>query len=579
MALIVVSITIIIIIQSIFIYTFYTINQSNYSGFLEDTILQLKDNFISIENRIMHIADVISYNQNTFSLANETDLSQKISLRNSLNIMIDSIKTSNSSISGIMLTDLNMIVIGDVTQENLYIKSYLMQMYKSGELEGEDTRHMSLYNPFEKKYQYFSLTPSFHIKDSNYRLFTIIFYDIDSWESLMTNIEWSEGYIVLVDEMGHILGSSKNIDKNIQLVNDLPTDMSFAFHKENGLHITNRAYYYKTAMQPINWMIIGAVPKSAIINDISNIIYSSIILVLVVSILLFIQGLYINHNIASPIIQMAKFMSNIQESKDISSKLVIKNRNEIGMLADDINIMLTRINLITKDIIETQQKLYKAQIAQQQAEISAFESQVNPHFLYNTLDCIHGIAYAKRVPEIARMARSMAYIFRYSIKGSDYVKVKDEINCIKEYMNIIQIRYDNRFLESYDISPDALETMIPKMILQPLVENAVFHGLEQRTDGGTLSVKGWIDEDDYLHFEVMDNGIGIEEQTLSQIKSLLESSQLLFTSDRKETRGNIGILNINCRIRLLYGDNSGLNIESVRNQFTKVSLFIPNKSR
>ena len=579
MLLIVVSIAIIIISQFIFIYAFSIINQKNYSGFLEDTIMQLKDNFINLQNRLMHIADVISYNQNTFLLANENNLSEKISLSNSVYLMIESIKTSNSNIAGIMLTDLDMVVIGDATKENLYVKSHLKRLYEAGELEGEDTKHMSVYNPIDGKYQYFSLTPSFHIKGRDHRLFTVIFYDIDSWKSLMINIEWNEGYIILADEKGNILGSGKNVDKKIDLIRDLPFDMDFIMHKKNGLHSKNNAFYYKTSIDSTKWMIIGMVPKSSILNDILNLVYSSIVLVFIVAILLIILGLYINHNIAFPITQMTNFMKNISGSKDISSKLVIKNSNEIGMLANDINMMLIKINAITKNMIEAQQKLYEAQIAQQQAEISAFESQVNPHFLYNTLDCIHGISYARGVPEIAQMVRSMAHIFRYSIKEPNFVKVRDEIYCIKEYMNIIQIRFDNRFTVNYEISIEALEAIIPKMVLQPLIENAILHGLEPKTEGGELSIKGWLDENEYLHFEVMDNGIGMEEQTLSHIKSLLESGKQLFASEKKDVRGNIGILNINSRIRLLYGDDSGLDIESSKNQFTKVSLLIPARRR
>lgn len=574
--LITISIAIIIIIQFVFICMFFTINQSNYSAFLENTIVQLDDSLQSFNNRLEDVAKIISFNQNTFSYVNNGYLSEKVKLSENLNLMIESIKASNSNVLAILLTNFDMVDIGDVSSQSLYVKSQLKIMYENGELYGEETRHMTLYNPTDEVFCYISITPSFYMNDGTQRLFTVIFYSTNSWKSSMYNIGWNEGStIVLLDTVGNILGRSRNADRSIETVKNLSYNMYTLMDAEDGLHPTRNAFYYKHTIDHLNWMIIGTVPKSVIKKDLSSLVYSSIIMLLIITVILIIQGWFMNHNITSPITQMTNFMDGINSNTDISQKLVVKNDNEIGRLANEINSMLIRINQMTNEMIEAKQQVYEAKMVQQESEIAAFQSQVNPHFLYNTLDCIQGISYSRGVPEIAQMVRSMAYIFRYSIKESYFVKVKDEISCIIEYMKIIQIRYSNRFTINYDVSPEVLDILIPKMILQPLVENAVFHGLEQITEGGMLSIKGRIEVSGCLVFEIEDNGAGIDDSTLSRIKLVLVSSTRSLGSDENETIRNIGLININRRIRILYGDECCLEVESTQGKYTKVTLSLP----
>jgi two-component system sensor histidine kinase YesM len=469
--LISISLSIVMITQFVLIYTFYMINQSNYTTFLKNIIFQLGDNVRSFEKRLNDTATVISFNQNTFLYANESRLSEKVRLANTLYLMFESIKASNSNVSAILLTDLDMISVGDVTEQTLHIKSELKRLFENGELDSEETRHMVLYAPKCNTYHYFCVTPSFYMHDGDgmQRLFTIIFYKIDSWKTSMSHIGWNEDYsAILLDTVGNVLGKGGSADASVRTIEDLPDDVRHIMKLEDGLYNTEKASYYKQTIYPLNWMIIGIVPQKVIRGDFSSLIHFSKTTVLMITILLILLGWYINRNITSPIAQITEYINQITSNKDICHKLAVKNNNEIGMIANEIDAMLVRINQITNEKIETQQQLYEAQMTQQRAQILAFQSQVNPHFLYNTLDCIHGMSYSLGVPEIAQMVRSLAHIFRYSIKELNYVKAKDELNCIMEYVEIIQIRYDNRFTINYNISPKVLDATIPKMILQPL---------------------------------------------------------------------------------------------------------------
>ena len=197
-------------------------------------------------------------------------------------------------------------------------------------------------------------------------------------------------------------------------------------------------------------------------------------------------------------------------------------------------------------------------------------NQINPHFLYNTFDCIRGMALYKGEEEIAQITMALSKVFRFAVKGDNIVTVKEEMDYIREYATIIDYRFMGKIEVDYDIDEDLYQHHVIKLMLQPIVENAVFHGLEQKVDGGTVevSVQKW--GDDRMRICVEDDGCGMSKERLEEIRSNLDK--------KMNTRG-IGMSNIYQRLLLFYGEDIYFDIDSKEGKGTKVTIIIPEEIR
>ena len=189
-------------------------------------------------------------------------------------------------------------------------------------------------------------------------------------------------------------------------------------------------------------------------------------------------------------------------------RISLQGYMEISIMASELNSMLDEIDHLTQRLLETNTRLYGIELEKKKSELAFLRSQINPHFLYNTLEAITGIAVVEGQNKIKTMTRSLSSIFRYSIKGGDVVPLRDEVKMIESYLQIQQIRFADRFSVHYEISEKALAFVIPKMILQPLVENAIYHGFEPTLKPGELWIKGFVDEQGALIVTVEDDGTG-----------------------------------------------------------------------
>ena len=228
--------------------------------------------------------------------------------------------------------------------------------------------------------------------------------------------------------------------------------------------------------------------------------------------------------------------------------------------------MLSDIDSLNRKIFETATDLYEMKVQKQEAELSWLRSQIDPHFLYNTLEVFRKKALEKNAPEIAQMAVDMGNIFRYSIKGEALVPLRDEISMIKAYMRIQKTRFDGKIDVFYFLPNDTLDVPVMKMLLQPVVENAVFHGLEPKDGKGSLYIGARIEGEDLI-LTVKDDGIGIEAGKLEELEKVLEEGRKL--------GGHIGIINTQMRIRLQYGKQYGIRLESREGDGTTVTIAVP----
>ena len=235
---------------------------------------------------------------------------------------------------------------------------------------------------------------------------------------------------------------------------------------------------------------------------------------------------------------------------------------------------MDEIDNLTFRLLNTSTRLYETELGKKQSELDYLKSQINPHFLYNTFESMKGCAIEEGAPKTMSMAKALGQIFRYSIKGADIVTVMEELKIIKSYVHIQQIRFGERLQVNYNFTEEVLECKMPKMILQPLVENAIFHGLEPKFGTGRLQISGKIDEQGDLFIWIGDDGMGMKAETLEDIrKQMAQASEI--RGARIDEKSGIGFVNVNNRIKLIYGYEYALEINSVLNVGTEVTLKIP----
>ena len=322
-----------------------------------------------------------------------------------------------------------------------------------------------------------------------------------------------------------------------------------------------------------NWKIIFMIPFKDLIKDMIPIMNIGIIIAFFTILFLVIIGYILGNSIYKPIYEIVSDIERIGR-EDQTYRIQVKVENEIGIISDRINKMLERIETMAKKIMFDQDLLYKYRIAVKQAELSALQGQINPHFLYNTLECIRSIALSNRIMEIVNICVSMAKIFRYCIKESEIVTLRDELECVKDYFNIISIRYMGKIHIDVSVDSNILDLRINKMVLQPIVENAVYHGLETLKRDGYIVVKGYRDSSCFVVLEINDNGKGIGEEELNKLNCRLNAPWDIVDYNISDSR-SIGLLNISQRLKITFGEKCEIHVSSSLNEGTKVKIVLP----
>ncbi len=360
-----------------------------------------------------------------------------------------------------------------------------------------------------------------------------------------------------------------NIDTNNTEVADI---ISSAKSNCNINYLETDRYKLKsTEVEGLRGKILTIVDKNLLLKPVKRaILFSSIILLIAIT-LLILMYYFASRNIAMPINDIITFLQNMRKDNinKLGKRIPVAGNKDIRLFSLEFNNMLDEINTLTYKLIDKNSRLYEMEIAKKQSEIALLRSQINPHFLYNTLEAIRSIAVIRDVPEIKDISRSLARIMRYSIKGYENVTLAEEFGIIKDYIQIQNIRFDNKFLTEFNIEPEALACTIPKMTLQPIVENAISHGLELTPGVGHLLLHAYIENKNTLIVRVVDDGVGIDEEALASITEKLESEDYSFYFDQHT---GIGLVNVNSRIKLTQGKNYGVKVKSEKDKGTEVII-------
>jgi len=273
----------------------------------------------------------------------------------------------------------------------------------------------------------------------------------------------------------------------------------------------------------------------------------------------------LSRSIYTPIKKLHDVTTTITKN-DLEALMSSDNVDEITELGMSFNIMIGKIKELLDSKIKEQENLKKA-------ELRALQAQINPHFLYNTLDTIIWMAESRKTDQVVTIVSALSSFFRISLsKGMDWITINEEVERIRSYLTIQKMRYRDILDFKIEVDQDVAENTILKLILQPLVENALYHGIKNKRQGGTISVRARRNGEAEVLLEVEDDGIGFTPEKLAQLRAELDDD----SGDIKMESG-YGIGNVNNRIRLYYGKQYGLSVQSEYATGTCVTLVIPAK--
>jgi two-component system sensor histidine kinase YesM len=289
---------------------------------------------------------------------------------------------------------------------------------------------------------------------------------------------------------------------------------------------------------------------------------------------------YLSRSISRPIAQLISFM-NRAESGDLLARYIGERRDEIGMLGRSFNRMLVQINRLIS-LTERQER------QKREAELRSLQAHIRPHFLYNTLDTIQWMARSQGAAGAAEVAGALARLFRIGLSGgNDRIPLKEEFEHLESYLKIQKVRYRDKLNYTIRMNGDLGRYTVLKVILQPLVENAIYHGIKERRGPGTIEVTADL-EDGRLLLRVRDDGVGMEPERLADIRRALDmvgrepapadlsaDAETAATDESDGKKRGYGLINVHERLRLTFGEGYGLAVESWRGEGTTVTIVHP----
>jgi len=361
--------------------------------------------------------------------------------------------------------------------------------------------------------------------------------------------------VYLLDENNNLILSSGS---NSEL-----SDLSVIDYSKT-MQTINHDLVFTTTVRGGDLKVIKVVPQTIISQNTSLILIAGVLIsMLFVGLAIYLSYVF-STRITKPIMALANTMKN--DDIDAFKMREIDNQNEIGLLEVGYNTLMLR----TKNLIDQE---YKREIELKSAQLKALQAQINPHFLYNILQMVGGIALSHNVHEIYNITNAISDLFRYSISGnSDLVTLEDEIKHIKNYLYIQKLRFGDRIVMDLQADPEVVKFMIPKFTLQPLVENAFEHGLHEITKNGELKVT-ILEVEDHIEIHVRDNGEGMSPELVDALEENLSKQQ----SVKEQAVFGIGMKNVDSRLKLIFGSDYSFVIQSEAGLYTEIILTVPKR--
>lgn len=374
------------------------------------------------------------------------------------------------------------------------------------------------------------------------------------------NTDNSSEYVYLMDSNGEIIYHPKQklIYTNLYDENNLE-----AIHYDDGSHQEifqgeKRLITVKTVSYT-GWKIVSVVPMSAFNMGLYGTRMFVIMLMALSILAIIILNQLVSARIAKPLKRLNESVKE-WEAGNLNPDIYIGGSQEVEHLGKTLRSTVEQIRQLMHDILYEQEEKRKS-------ELDALQSQINPHFLYNTLDSIVWMIEGERYEDAVFMITQLASLFRISLsRGKTIISVEDEIQHAKNYMNIQKIRYKNSFTVDFEVEDDVMQCCTVKLVVQPLLENAIYYGVEGMDGDGEIHVRVYRKEND-IYIEVCDNGLGMPEDMVEQL--LTDNSRT-----RKHGSG-VGLINVHNRIQLRFGKPYGLEVNSVPDEGTTIRIHLP----
>ena len=434
-------------------------------------------------------------------------------------------------------------------------------------LESDDAAMLisSYYNPYREKDILRFVLKLYNNSNRNYQIGYVV-CDVDSkvFASIMEKYRTDNTMFIWLQPDG---------DRPVTALGTLSTDEEELFRKmSEGIASgdavntagVNEQEIFQAEQSKYNLTAYSILPQRILLRNQRNLSINIVLIAIVMIVLSTVLSFLISRYMTRP---LGNLMGTIQRIKKGETELRAdtENKDEIGELGKNFNEMLDQME-------ELREKESRANLLLSQAEYKALQAQINPHFLYNTLETMSSIAEIRGCPEVSMLSQSLSNIFRYSLNMKDQMStVAQEINHLKNYCYVMSVRMQDNIDYIYDIDESLLKEKIPRISIQPLVENALNHGLRNKRGEKKVQIQIKRKEENVV-ISVRDNGMGMDA---AKINENLQKNEMIQT----EKGNSVGLYNINARIKILYGDQYGIHVESVQGEGSSVFIVLPAEKK
>lgn len=559
------TVTAIIAIALISLIIFQRFTNSLNATIIEENsgiVGQLGESVDSYLRNAMKVSDSIYYN-----VIKNTDISND-DIKKGMNLiyvnndnMIDDIALISGK--GELIESMPALRLKD--NSNVLEKDFFKKSMAESEYINFSMPHIrDLFDRNESSYSWvISLSRAVEVTDEGKATQALLLINLNYryFEEIFSNVNLGNGgYVYLTNDRGDIIWHPKQNEIYSGRFNE---DNKYAATLKDGITVENlRGKNITLNVRTIGytgWKLVGVTPSAAL--GIDGIKFRFFVL-FVADLFLFLLAMinaFISDKISNPIKRLDGSVREI-ESGNLDVEILPSGSYEVEHLGKSIKNMLGRIKVLMSDLVAEHN-------AKRKSEFDTLQSQINPHFLYNTLDIIVWMIENENSDKAVNIVTALAKFFRISLsKGKNIITVKDEVEHVRNYLMIQNMRFKNRFEYSIDVDEKVLSYSSLKLMLQPLVENAIYHGMEFMDGDGEIDVKVF-KEDNSLYFTITDNGLGMSED---MVETLLSKN---FVPSKKGS--GIGVKNVNERIKLYFGSEYGLKVESEPDEGTKITIHLP----
>ena len=542
--------------------------QSNTQTYTTELVKQVNNNIKSYVNGMKYISDMVDSNPNVQQYLSQNKYgspAEKQSSKQAVADFLGSMAVSRADISSVSLFGYNgQFVTGTKGLElNPFIDIPSLSWYRNAKAAGGayviSPSHVQ--PVFKDKYPWVvSLSMELVSKDGRTKLgIFLIDLNFSVMNDMLQDIRLGQrGYLFIVDSKGKIVYHPQQ-----QLVySSLKTEKIAEVLQINNGNFTidegGSSRMYTVQESDFGWKTVGVSFVDELVGNKNEVRVSFVFLGLICIVLAIVISLFLSQRVSQPIKQLQGYMKEVEKG-NFDIQVPVPTTIEIGRLARAFNIMVGRIKELMSQVVRDQELKRKS-------EMNALQAQINPHFLYNTLDSIIWMAESKKSQEVVLMTSALAKLFRASIsKGEELVTIETELEHITNYLKIQKMRYKNKLDYQIEISDSVSQYKTIKVILQPIVENAIYHGIKMKRGPGLITISSEETEKDILLI-VADNGSGMDEEKLAK---------LLTPLDEGEEGSGVGVRNVHGRLKLYFGAQYGLVYKSIIGEGTTVRIRFP----